>query len=387
MNTRILDLACIAVLCTILTLGLWPFHAPANDVKWLEGHNGLALGKFGTVISSCAFETSRSQRSEPSASLEIWLQPRLIWDSGTFLSFCTPEDPFRFSLRQSQTVLQLQAEIPNDRNRKREVDLYAEDVFRKGDPQDAFRKGAPRFISITAGTNGLAIYTDGVLVRRVPRFRLPPNQLTGRMVLGDSAGQSDSWRGRLLGVAVYDRELTPPQLWKHYQTWTQAGRPEIQENEGNLALYLFDEHAGNMVHDHGISGVDLSIPENYVVLNQIFLEPFWTEFNMSGSYWRAVLKNIVGFIPLGFCFCARLAMARHVKRPALTAVLLGALVSVTIEVLQAYLPTRDSGMTDIITNTLGTWVGAIWSRSEAAQASFAMLRHWHDARIGVAPRG
>jgi glycopeptide antibiotics resistance protein len=41
-------------------------------------------------------------------------------------------------------------------------------------------------------------------------------------------------------------------------------------------------------------------------------------------------------------------------------------------------------MTDIITNTLGTWVGAICFRSEAAQTFFAALRHWNEARIGGA---
>jgi len=101
-------------------------------------------------------------------------------------------------------------------------------------------------------------------------------------VLGDSPGQTDSWTGQFLGFAVYNRELTPQQLLKHYQSWTQAGRPEIRNAEGNVALYLFDERAGNIVHNRVNSGVDLSIPEKYVVLDQIFLEPFWKEFTMSG---------------------------------------------------------------------------------------------------------
>ncbi len=302
MIAKILDIVCIAVLCTILTLGLWPFHAPKNDVTWLGERNGLHFGRYGTAIGSGPFEMASSQGNQLFGSLEIWLQPRRIWDNGTFLAFCTPEDPFQFSLSQSQRDIRLQAAIRNDRNRTRVVNLYVAGVF---------RQTGPIFITITAGTGGMAVYLDGVLAKRVPQFRLPPNQLAGRIVLGDSPGQPDSWKGQLLGFAIYDRELTEAQLLKHYETWTQAGRPEIQKEEGNVALYLFDERAGTVIHNSVSAGVDLSIPDQYVVLDQIFLQPFWSEFSMSRSYWGAVLKNIVGFIPFGFCFCARLSMARR----------------------------------------------------------------------------
>ncbi len=117
MNVKILDIVCIAVLCTILTLGLWPFHAPKNDVTWLREQNGLGLGKHGTVIGSGAFAMADSHRSELSGSLEIWLRPRRTWFGGTFLAFGTPDDPFRFSLHQSLSDLRLRAAIGSDQNR------------------------------------------------------------------------------------------------------------------------------------------------------------------------------------------------------------------------------------------------------------------------------
>ena len=347
MNAKILVIICIAVLCTILTLGIWPFHSPKNDVTWLGNRDGLRFGRYSTAIGSSAFKTTSEQKEAP-GSLEIWLRPGRIWDSGTCLAFGFPQNSLPFLLRQSQTDLRLQAEIPGDQRHAREVNLYAKNVF---------RKAAPVFVTITSGMKGTVVYADGVLVKTAPRFRFSSKQLTGPLVLGDSPGQGDSWSGQLLGLAIYHRELTTPQVLRHYRTWVQMGRPETGEDDRNVALYLLDEGSGNVIHDSARSGVDLFIPERYVVLDQIFLEPLWKEFNMSRSFWEAVLKNIVGFIPFGFFFYAYLSTVLRGRRAAYATVILGTAVSLIIEILQAYLPTRDSGTTDLITNTLGTWIG------------------------------
>ena len=104
----------------------------------------------------------------------------------------------------------------------------------------------------------------------------------------------------------------------------------------------------------------MSIPDRYLVLDQVLLRPFWEAFHPSSSgYWDDVLVNIAGFVPFGFLFCAYLSLARRFKWPALVAILLGFTVSLTIESLQVFLPTRDSDTTDVITNTLGTCFG-VW---------------------------
>jgi glycopeptide antibiotics resistance protein len=346
MKIQFWDVICVAVLCIVLTLGLWPFHSPKNEVTWLGNHNGLRFGRYSTVISSSAF--NMSEESGTSGSVEVWLQPRRVWVGGTFLAFCTPGNPYQFSLGQSEAGLELQADVQDAPRPTKTAILYVKNTF---------RRSGPVFLTITSGTHGTAVYIDGVLAKTAPQFRLSTKAFTGRLVLGDSPGQTASWSGQLLGLAIYCRELTARQVLRHYEAWTHGERPEISEDERNIALYLFDERAGNSVHNRARSGVNLYIPEKYVVLDQIFLEPFWKEFSMSRSYWGAALKNIVGFIPFGFCFYACLS-ARKVRRAALATVILGALVSYTIEILQAYLPTRDSGTTDIFTNTLGAYLGA-----------------------------
>jgi glycopeptide antibiotics resistance protein len=349
MKRNLLALSCIAVLCTILILGLWPFHSPINGVTWLANHNGLRFSDYGTVISSGLFQTTDSQSQE--GSLEIWLQPKRIWDSGTFLAFYRPPNLFQFSLRQTQTDLVIRTAAPNEQSHGRTASLSVTNCFT--------RKPLPVLITITAGANGTSIYIDGVLASNAPTFPVSTADFTGQLVLGDSPGQTDSWSGEIRGVAIYGRQLTAAQVFYHYANWERDGQPGIAKGERTIALYQFQEHTGVTVRDQARSGVDLYIPARYQVMNKIVLEPFWTEFEMTRSYWDAVVKNIVGFVPLGFCFCAYLGTLLPRKPTVLATVFLGAAVSFTIELLQGFLPTRASGTTDLITNTIGTWVGVL----------------------------
>jgi VanZ family protein len=343
MKARLPEILCGAVLGGILTLGLWPFHAPQNDVSWLADTNGLHFGRFGTVFSSGEFLAPPGKNSS-FGSLEVWLQPGRIWDFGTFLAFYTPECPFRFSLHQWQTGLLLQA------GQNLQID-------------NAFPRTGPAFLTITEGRHGAVIYVDGAVVKMAPEFRLFADAFTGRLVLGDSPGQSDSWSGRLRGLAIYYRQLTPDEVLEHFLAWTRRKGIDISTDEGDVALYLFDERAGRVVHSRGVRGVDLYIPQKYLVLNQIFLESPWSEYRRTQGFWSAVVKNIIGFIPLGFCFYAYFSLIRQNRRAMLTTVTLGFAVSLTVEVLQAFLPTRDSGVMDLLTNTLGTYIGALSYRA------------------------
>jgi VanZ family protein len=330
---------CVAVLCVLLSLGLWPFHVPQNEVSWLEARNGIHIGRHGSLVSAGEFPAAADPTE--GVTVEVWLQPRRAWDSGTFLAFSTSGDLLRLRLRQSQRDLQVL--------RGRAEDLEVEDVFP--------RKG-PTFLTLTSGAGGTRIYANGRLFATRPQSRLRATDLSGRLIVADAAGQTDSWAGQLFALALYSREFTSAEVEQNFAGWTGSGYPKAPLGRA-LALYAFDEHSGRTVHNKGPSGVGLKIPETYKVVDQIFLEPVWSEFSMSQSYWSAALKNIVGFVPLGFCLFGYFTARRRVSRPTLVTLLLGTAVSLTIEVLQVFIPTRDSGTTDLFTNTLGTWIGIV----------------------------
>ncbi len=349
-NMGIAGAICVAVLCVNLSLGLWPFHAPRNEVTWLKDSNGLSFGRSGTVIGSDTLNLTES-KDETGCSLEIFAQPHPYQNSATLLAFYSPENPYQLRLSQSLVDFKLQAVIRNEPDHATKTNLVVPEVF---------RHATPTFITVTSGREGTAVYVAGALAGTV-QLRIPEKAFTGRILLGDSPLRPDGWNGQIRGLAIYDSELAARQVFRHYDTWTKNGYPEVAEGERPVALYIFDEHSGSVVHSKLKPGGDLHIPEKYLVVDKLFMEPFWQEFNMSRDYWRAVLKNIVGFVPLGFCFYFYLS-ARQDKWAILSTIVVGAIVSLTIEILQAFLPTRDSGMTDVITNTLGTGIGVLLYR-------------------------
>jgi glycopeptide antibiotics resistance protein len=103
----------------------------------------------------------------------------------------------------------------------------------------------------------------------------------------------------------------------------------------------------------------------------------WDGIHFDPDSLKDVLINIGGFVPLGFFFCAYFATIHSWRRAAITTILLGASTSLAIEILQLYIPSRDSGMMDVITNTTGTVLGVALERCKIVNALLV--------RAGVAP--
>jgi VanZ family protein len=343
--SSVLGIISVLLVFGMLVAGLQPFHSPRNGVTWLPNANGLRFHRYGTVVSAGTFEQCDSPAT--ACSVEIWLQASEMHGSGTLMSFHSASNPQAFSLRQDEDDLSLVVE----RRAGSE-----ETVTARSSVENVFHRRTRVFVTISSSLDRTEVYVDGVLAKTLP-FTITTADLTGRLVVATSPVKNDDWSCDLHGLAFYGRELTGAEVLQHYREWQSTNRPDSAGKERAVALYLFDEHSGNVVRDHGSSKVDLYIPEKYTILHEKFLQPAWKEINLSWSFWKSAFINVAGFIPLGFFFCAYLSLRKPFKRAAPATMLVGLLVSLTIEVLQAYLPTRDSGTGDLITNTLGTAFG------------------------------
>ena len=80
------------------------------------------------------------------------------------------------------------------------------------------------------------------------------------------------------------------------------------------------------------------------------LPRYWTGFDVG--------VNLLGYAPLGFLLASSALRSRRGRWAVSLAVLGAGLLSLTLETLQAYLPSRVASNADLALNTLGAWLGA-----------------------------
>jgi VanZ family protein len=355
----LLRLLCALVLGAILTAGLWPFVPPKNQVSWAPDRNGLRFGERGIIYAS-GLRPPSSPAETDSCALEIWLQPEAAV-VGFLAEFAGSN--YYFSLFQDGFALRLN--LHNQRN------LGGPEYRRR--VKNVFRPGEPVLIAISSNGKTTNVFVDGALTQSID-FPLVARNLYGEF-------RSRGWKGRLFGIATYKRALSPADVSLHREAWTSNGWPESSPGADALALYLFDERGGRVIHNRAGVGPDLYIPERYREPDRELLKtdpPHLWE-------WRDVLLNIAGFVPLGFLFYAYFSSGRSPAFPALVTVLTGFAISLGIEVGQWFLPDRISDLVDIVTNTLGTIAGVLLYRIPPVSRVVARLG-WPGDSARISPQ-
>ncbi len=279
--------------------------------------------------------------------MELFLQPASVESIHTIVGFYTPNTPTQLLIRQwTDGLLVLHAVVGGQH--KIEAPKF--------DVDHSFHRGKLLLLTIASGPNGTTVYLDGHEAQVFPRFKISQEDVSGQIVMGTSPTEYEPWPGQIRGLAVYSRELASVDVYRHYRDWTNPGIPP--DLDGAVARYAFNERGGREIHNEVAAGPDLEIPKNFSVPHKAILTSPVKEFEANRGYAEDVVQNIAGFVPLGFVVCIYLASTKSRQRAFLYTILAGGSLSLAIEILQAYIPRRNSGTTDIITNTLGAAVGA-----------------------------
>jgi VanZ family protein len=352
---------CLLLVSATLTAGLWPFCVPRNQVTWIPGENGLRFGEHGTALS---WSTLPVLHRNTGCSLELWVKPAMVWTTGTVLTLYNPQSRREFSIEQDLTGLVLRVQIGRGHGVEAQKQLWVRDVFRKQHP----------FITVASDGVKTTIYLDGQLATVAQGFGLSSEDLAGQVILANSAFNDNSWQGEVNGLAIYRKELNSTEAQREYGSWVDNGGPAPEQAEGAVALYTFREHSGNVVSNTISSQTNLHIPRQFLVVDKLRFESPWSELHGKGSYLNNAIINIAGLVPLGFILGVYFTQVRPVRRATLVTVIIGATVSLAIEYFQSFLPTRYSGVTDLITNTAGAWIGVTLSMRWASLARSLLAR-------------
>src|SRR5271157_2520524 len=209
----LLVLFSVAVFCATLTAGLWPFNFDMrNHVSWIPNQAGLHFGEHAMVASAQPFEQTNLCINN-AVSLELWVEPEATFASGTILAVSLTQEPESFAVRQDfrDVALSRNFWIRKGKTAKRLLNL-----------QNVYTKGKRIFLTLTADGEEFRAYVDGREQLDTHDFGLHCEDLSGALILGNSLVRNDSWRGSVLGLALYNRLLSASDVEQHFELWTRG---------------------------------------------------------------------------------------------------------------------------------------------------------------------
>ena len=352
---------CLLCVSFILFWGLRPFNFnPRNGAAWLKTGNGINFHNHGIVYGPSEFKDFDTfplfAKNEP-ISIELWLTPGSDgYDRFSYI-FCLYDGQQReiFSLSQVKSLLKLS--------------IYQNPENNKSAPhrwrwlKNTFFKGQKRFLTLTSDKTSTTVYWDG---RKVIRYRNYPLMfrrgfaLEWRMIIGNDPSGTKPWAGKIHGLAIYNHALPAKLVFEHFEKWRGENALSLLEEKNLIALYPMDERDGNVIHNASNDRHHLLIPHKFKILKKDFLQMPGFSFKFNRSAIKDMGMNIVGFVPLGlllmFSFNYQSLTASPFRFIGLV-LLSGIAVSFIIEICQAYLPTRNSSLLDLIFNALGMGFG------------------------------
>ena len=351
-----------------------------NNVEWASDGNGIEFGEHGLAYTD-TFTTGEDtdQRTRRGFTIEIALRP----DQGS-------EFGFRFI-----------AVVHGGEDREQLVIAQWRDtiIVMNGDDYDHSRR-LPRLtatvpnyddglflLAVSSDTRGSALYIDGqeVASREGMSLRLPTDFAPGRLVLGNSVYGDNPWQGTIAGFALHLAALDERTLRNHRDLWSHGQGFAGNDYVSARLSYPLSERTGRRPLDRSLNETVLQFPRDKTFVDPKVFVPGLGSLDDS----RDVGLNLGGFVPLGFLLATLFSKIRRTTRlPTLAIVIaIGFALSFSIELAQAWIPSRSSTLLDLLLNVVGISLGG---------GAFAMVsRKWqwdspatrsHPGPGGVPPR-
>ena len=359
---------CVLAAFALMWATLRPFNPhPPNKVSWLPDANGIRFGGSGIISSDAALQPAAGSTAPDACAIEIYVFPFTGDDEGNFLTFSSDDNLDAVFLRQWRESLLVYKSKPEKWRAPRQVDFEID---------GAMRMKRLVLLTISSGPHGTTVYVDGKVAKSNPRFRIHLADLYRRVVLGTSPSNFQVWHGEIHGLTIYNAEISPEQAAAHFADWSVSSTASAANAETAnhiLARYEFRERSGNVIRSEAGTAPPLMIPPHFSVPHKPLLASPIAEFDWTPSYRADVIANIIGFMPFGSCSADSSPCLARARQAILISALVGGLLSFSVEFLQYYIPKRDSSLTDVISNTAGTLLGALIAHPEFVRFALRLV--------------
>jgi hypothetical protein len=345
----------------LLFVGLWPFDtSPKNRAYWLPGQEGLYFDgqhrSYKLSVGGIAYTRSPLSSLKPALSekgsftIDIRLRPAQDSTDGVphILSFIDSSEREAFYLGQwkQSLIVRWFAYDQSSKRRRKEIGV-----------RDALIKGKTQRVTLVSNRTTCDVYVNGELAKSFQDVTLTDDRESIRgysVTLGNSREVKSPWTGSIIALNVYERALGETEIAQGISAPAKS-----TSHEGLVAAFEMDKNHSTSIPDFSGNKNTLEVPERVTLTNSVLAWPDWRN-QKDSSPAGDIAVNILGFVPFGFLFAFWRGQVNETRRWSafLLAVLVGVLISLAIEVTQAFIPARDSSMVDVICNMGGTVVGA-----------------------------
>lgn len=355
----------VALVLVILFFGLhFEGASTTNQVAWHPDRAGLHFGHYGMAYCPNAFEATP--------------RPLPIPDPGLTFELAVRADALKRD--RFQILVMLHGGLDTEQLligqwRSSLIVMHGNDYsgrlgLKRLVKKNALPAGVERLVTVTSDAGGTRIFIDGQPAARTTSLTLAiPNRAAAvTLVAGNSVYARHSWNGDMFGLAIYRQALAPRTVAKHYDQWKRTRDFSMAVSANPDMLYLFNDRQGPKAFNRMGDTRYLIIPAGVEILKKEILSPPWENERWDRPYWKDMGLNFLGFIPLGFFLGALRSDFERAgaRRNLLLCIGLCFMLSLGIELAQAWIPSRSSQMLDLGLNTLGGASGAALQRL-----------HWH----------
>ena len=321
-----------------------------NDVEWAPGGAGLEFATRGLAFTDeLSTGGSANRHAEPALTIEIALRPneRVEPGFGFIAVVHAGDDASQLLISQwRDSIIVMNGDDYDHRRRSPRLTVTVSE-----------HGGGPLFLVVRSDVRGSSLSIDGKTVASNPdlTLRLPTDDSPGHLVLGNNLHGDSPWRGRIEGFALH-RVALDDGVVRHHQALWQRGEGFVGRDYVSAKLaYPFSDGSGRLALDRSPNGIDLRFPPETT-----FIAPKLFAGGLEGlGNIRDVGVNLLGFVPFGFFLVALIGDVTRLRRGVClaAAVTVGFTLSFSIELAQAWIPSRSSSPLDLLLNAVGVGLG------------------------------